>query len=352
MKQMFLVALTAVVLATSVLFSSQQPANPPAPEVRIEKEAINPWTSLELNNAPAKFHFAVVTDRTGGHRVKVFEKAVRKLNALQPEFVLSVGDLIEGYTQDPAQVEQEWQEFNGFVQELKMPFFYVPGNHDISNRYMDTEWGKRFGRKYYHFTYKDSLFLILNSEAVPGGDHRRSVLGEEQVAYLRKAITDNANVKWVFAFLHKPLWRYGDADKNGWGALENALMGRRFIAFCGHEHVYKVEQRNGNYYIQLATTGGGSQLRGKAVGEFDQIAWVTVTADGPIVTNLLLDGIVDRDIARDLALDAEMAQAQTQQKAQQEKSRQERKAKETKAKQEKAKTKEAKAEEGKSKETK
>ena len=51
---------------------------------------------LEANNAAETFSFAIVSDRTGGHRAQIFSQAVEQLNMLQPTFVLSVGDLIEG----------------------------------------------------------------------------------------------------------------------------------------------------------------------------------------------------------------------------------------------------------------
>jgi len=35
-----------------------------------------PWTSLEMNDDPARFQFAIVTDRTGGHRPGVFMDGV------------------------------------------------------------------------------------------------------------------------------------------------------------------------------------------------------------------------------------------------------------------------------------
>ena len=50
---------------------------------------------LKLNDDPDQFHFAVVSDRTGGHRAKVFSRAVQQISLLQPTFVMSVGDLIE-----------------------------------------------------------------------------------------------------------------------------------------------------------------------------------------------------------------------------------------------------------------
>ena len=61
--------------------------------------------------------------------------------------------------------------------------------------------------------------------------------------------------------------------------------------FAGHRHNYKRFERNGKLYYQLATTGGASQLRGVAQGEFDHIVWVTMKDDGPVLANLMLDGI-------------------------------------------------------------
>jgi len=56
-----------------------------------------PWTNLEFKNDPGAFQFAVVGDNAGGPRWGVFAEAVEKLNLLQPEFVIGVGDYIEGY---------------------------------------------------------------------------------------------------------------------------------------------------------------------------------------------------------------------------------------------------------------
>ena len=45
----------------------------------------------------------------------------------------AASDLIEGYTKDEARMAAEWREFQSYVHRLQMPFFYVPGNHDMSN---------------------------------------------------------------------------------------------------------------------------------------------------------------------------------------------------------------------------
>lgn len=251
-----------------------------------------PWTHLELKNDPENFQFAIVTDRTGGHRPGVFMDGVRKLNLLQPEFVVSVGDLIEGYTEDPAELDREWDEFNGFVTQLDMPFFYTPGNHDLSNPVMVQEWLDRYGVLYYHFVYRNVLFLSLDSEDPPSSN-----ISAEQVAYVEKALAENPDVRWTVVLLHKPLWTY-DED-NGWTAVEAALQGRPHTVFAGHNHDYRKFDRNDTNYYILATMGGGSQLRGANFGEFDHFMWVTMTDDGPIIANLMLDGIWDTNIITD-----------------------------------------------------
>src|SRR6478735_7437856 len=63
--------------------------------------APSPVTAKPVNNAPGTFRFAILPDRTGGNRPGVFEAALAKLNLMQPEFVISTGDLIDGYTLDP-----------------------------------------------------------------------------------------------------------------------------------------------------------------------------------------------------------------------------------------------------------
>lgn len=98
----------------------------PTQEAEIQQSLpseLKPWTHLDLNNDADNFQFAIVTDRTGGHRPGVFMDGVRKLNLMQPEFVMSVGDLIEGYTTDIEVLARQWNQFNGFVDQLEMPFF-------------------------------------------------------------------------------------------------------------------------------------------------------------------------------------------------------------------------------------
>ena len=117
--------------------------------------------------SPENFQFVVITDRTGGHRPGVFPKILEKVNLLQPELVMSVGDYIEGYTEDRATAEAEWAEIDEMIATVEAPFFHIAGNHDYSNEMMAGLWEERMGRPYYHFLYRDVLFIALNSEVPP-----------------------------------------------------------------------------------------------------------------------------------------------------------------------------------------
>ena len=115
-----------------------------------------PWTSENFRNDPADFQFAIIGDRTGGANVLgTFELGMDQLNLLQPEFVINVGDIIEGYAEDRAELIGMWEEAEVVTGKLQMPFFYTRGNHDVSYPGGKEMWLERRGPNYYHFVYRD-----------------------------------------------------------------------------------------------------------------------------------------------------------------------------------------------------
>jgi predicted phosphodiesterase len=252
-----------------------------------EWDGPRPWTGKPIVNDPDNFQFVIISDLHGGNRPGIFEKAVEKINLMNPEFVLCVGDLIKGSTDDYV-VDKQWKVFEKLITPLGMRFFFVPGNHDISNNMMTEKWEDRFGRSYYHFVYRNVLFLCLNSEDPPS--HRMS---NTQVEYVAKALDENRDARWTMVFMHKPMWV---SENTGWEKIEAMLVDRPHTVIAGHRHSYAKYVRHGRSYIRLATTGAGSTLAGYRVGRFDHITWVTMKDEGPLIANLDIHGILDEDI--------------------------------------------------------
>ena len=254
-----------------------------------------PATHFRFNDDSSKLQFAIISDLWGGYRSGVFEDAIEKLQLLQPQFVMSVGDLIDGKIYDSILLDKQWSEFNEQVNLLSMPFFYVPGNHDISNSWMEMEWKRRFGKSYYYFIRNNVLFLCINTQ-----DGGSSGIRAEQIAYFIQAIEDNPEVRWTFIFMHRPVWRGRDGKQDGYEKIEAELIGRNYTLFSGHSHTYLKLNKQGNNHFVLGSTGGGSDLRGEKFGQFDHITWVTLNAgEQPKIINIKLTGMIRDDVVNE-----------------------------------------------------
>jgi predicted phosphodiesterase len=282
-----------------------------------------PWTHDAFDDEKDKFTFAVFSDLTGGERAGIFNVAVAQLNLLRPELIVNVGDLIEGGTTDEARLAAEWNSFDDRAGAARAPVFYTGGNHDLTNPDMWRVFEERYGRRYYHFIYKNVLFLVLDTEdnspefqqefsrirdeaievvdregwdALPNTEYGRMVerrsgrISPAQAAYFREVIEKNPQVRWTFLLMHKPAWER--PDEENFSTVETTLEGRPYTVFYGHVHSYQYEQRHGRDYIRLATTGG-VQDPSKDMA-IDHVTLVTVSGTGVDVANLRLSGVFDK----------------------------------------------------------
>ena len=292
--------------------------------------AKKPWTSENFQNDPDNFQFAIIGDRTGGANAQgTFAMAMPQLNLLRPEFVINVGDMIEGYSDDPAELHAEWDEVDAMLDKLEMPFFRTIGNHDVSTPVTQQIWRERHGATHYYFVYKNALFMVLDSEdnsrpAPPEGikesielynrlqtedpELAQKMLAEfmsdenvvaaltvpvefppEQIAWIEKTLADNADARWTFLFMHEPAWQN---PSESFKAIQNLLEGRSFTWFAGHLHYYDYDKIDGSEYITMGPAGASFHHEGP--GNVDHIAWVTMTNDGPEIGNIALKGVFDR----------------------------------------------------------
>ena len=289
-----------------------------------------PWTSEDFRNDPEDFQFAIIGDRTGGANVQgTFALAMAQLNLLQPEFVINVGDIIEGYAEDRAELTAMWEEAEAVVGKLQMPFFYTRGNHDVSFPSGKEMWLERRGPSYYYFVYRDVLFMVLDSEDSPrpepppeikeatkvykklqveDPDAARQMLAEfmsseavvaglgqpvefpdAQVTWIEETLAANLDVRWTFLFMHEPSW---ENPSESFKVIEGLLQDRDYTFFAGHLHYYDYDLLYGRDYITMGPAGASWHHVGE--GNVDHIMWVTMTDDGPEMGNIALKGLFDR----------------------------------------------------------
>lgn len=315
----FILALTGVLLGCS---GSSSPPDEPAFQQDVSGE-LRPWTSEDFDSADDKFTFAVFSDLTGGEREGIFEIAVAQLSLLRPEFIINVGDLIEGGTEDLGVIEGQWNSFDERADRATAPVFYVGGNHDLSGSVLQGVWNERYGHRYYHFVYRNVLFLVLDTEdntperaqeifeirnramkviqkegmeAFPQTEYANlpeqsaGNIGAEQSQYFQDALAANPDVRWTFLFMHKATWER-EGEQN-FAAIEQTMADRPYTVFHGHLHTYGYEERYGRDYIRLATTGGAQFPElGRSM---DQVTLVTVSESGADIANLMMEGILDK----------------------------------------------------------
>lgn len=284
---------------------------------------VTPWTHEAFDAAPEKFTFAIVSDLNGGERDGIFDVAVGELALLRPEFVVSLGDAIDGGTEDAAKINREWRSFDARAAGVPAPLFHTPGNHDMTNVAMRQFWAGRYGPRYYHFIYKDALFLVLDSEdydedrmqqiylaraaaieVLDGPEPEKAQdmeyfhmpervtgkIGDQQSAYFEGVLREHPDVRWTFLFMHKPVWQR--EDEYGMGRIEAALGERPYTVINGHFHDFSYRVRNGRDYLILATTGGSQNPESE--NSFDHVTLVTVADGEPAIANIRLDGVRDK----------------------------------------------------------
>ena len=225
---------------------------------------------------PDKFTFAIIGDKTGGGLDKwhVFDRAMDELNVLKPDFAIMIGDLIQGDTTHKELLNSQWEEFWKHQSDLTIPFLPIPGNHDITNRVMYDYWKTNIGRTYSAFTYKNCLFLLLNTEEWHQEDEWTNWFGKEQIAYVKTQLSQHTKVRHTFVFLHRPLWLQ---QNSGWEQIETELGDRDYTVFAGHHHKLTLHDRNDRRYFVLGATGAGfTPQEVREMGAFDHYSLVTV----------------------------------------------------------------------------
>jgi 3',5'-cyclic AMP phosphodiesterase CpdA len=153
-----------------------------------------------------EFSFAYLTDihlQPELGAVEGFQKSIEKVNELNPDFVITGGDLIMdalgvSFERADSLYDMYLEQMEGF----NMPVYNTLGNHEIYGLYEESgsdttheEYGKkmyekRLGERYYSFDHKGWHFMILDAV---GMTPERKYIGH----------IDEAQIEWIKSDLEK-----------------------------------------------------------------------------------------------------------------------------------------------------
>lgn len=160
--------------------------------------------SCSRKSTGENFTFAFLTDihlTYERNAIPGFSQAIRSVNQLKPDFVITGGDLImDALAQRYTLADSLYNLYTESVKNFTMPVFNTMGNHEIYGIYSQSgadplhpEYGekmfeKRLGDSYSSFMHKGWKFMILNSIEDTGNDSYVGRIDDTQMGWIRKEL--------------------------------------------------------------------------------------------------------------------------------------------------------------------
>ena len=239
------------------------------------------------------------------------DEVLAEVRNLEPDMIFLTGDMIWGdvwnVVPDADVITQDWDRLDAALEQLGIPVYRVPGNHDVHDLVTRDVYFARYGTLPQAFTYRGSRFVLLNSsyapeETDPPG-RRRSYLDRihpylrgkqldaKQIAFVRRELSEGHPYDHVFLFMHHLLWWHKE-EAAWWRDVHPLLVGRNVrVVFGGDPGPMKFShmRRDGIDYVQSSVQGDVSikvlrdyESRRLRSQQFDNYLYVSV--NGPEVT--------------------------------------------------------------------
>ncbi len=193
-----------------------------------------------------------------------FKQAVEQINALNPDFVVICGDLVN----NPG--DSSYSDFLGITSALKMPCYSAPGNHDIGNIPNETTlsyYRETIGKDYYDFDHKGYSFIVTNSQLWKSDIGAES---EKQDNWFKETLQNQRLKSYpVFVIGHYPLFtksaqeeeHYFNLPEDKRQELIDLFLQNNVVAYLsGHTHEVVI-----NHFKNIQLVSGETTSR-----NFDQ----------------------------------------------------------------------------------
>lgn len=197
----------------------------------------------------------------------LYEKAVDRINSLQPDFVVITGDFVHKKNS-----EAQINEFKRITAKInsEIPVYYTPGNHDIGqtpNEKSIKEYQKNYGSDRFSFRHKGSSFIGFNSGFIKAKQKKPE---QKQYNWLTKELKKSQDVSHIILFCHYPFFNKTVDEPTAYSNIDLGYREKYLdlfddnkvdAVFSGHYHNNSLSTY-GN--VALVTTSALGKPLGKA----------------------------------------------------------------------------------------
>jgi 3',5'-cyclic AMP phosphodiesterase CpdA len=244
--------------------------------------------------AAEELRVAVISDLNGAFGTigyhRDLHRAVRRIIELEPDIVLSTGDMIAGQRSSPlpaGRLEAMWRAFHATVTEplarAGIPLAVTPGNHDASayepfteeRNFYRMEWGTRSseldlvdtGTFPFNYAFQKAGVLFISLDVTTIG-----AVAEATLRWLDSVLQATAGrYRRTVVFSHVPLWPFASAvaDETSLDERLRALLkaGGVDVYLSGHHHAFYPAVADGIVFVSQPCLGAGPRdLIGSVIG--------------------------------------------------------------------------------------
>lgn len=210
-----------------------------------------PWFFIQITDP----QFGMYDSNSGFDKETVlYEKAVAKINGLNPDFVIITGDLVN----DSKSISQ-MKEFKRITAKInpKIPVFYTPGNHDFGqnpDKESTKKYIKNYGSDKFSFKHKGSSFIGFNTSLI-----KAKLVKPEQNQYkwLTKRLKESQGASHIILFCHYPFFNKTVDESTAYSNIDSGERKKYLDLFDSN----KVEALfSGHYHDNSLSTYGNVQL--------------------------------------------------------------------------------------------
>jgi len=157
--------------------------------------------NTEDKKSPEQFTFAFLTDihlQPELNAVKGFKQAIDTVNKLNPDFVITGGDLVMDVLDvSYGRADSLYNLYLDVVKGFKMPVYNTIGNHEHYGLYRrmevdtsHTEYGKkmfekRIGKRYYSFDHEEWHFMILDAVGIREDREYTGLIDDKEIEWIK-----------------------------------------------------------------------------------------------------------------------------------------------------------------------